>query len=145
MTLFERALSIALNAHAGQTDKGGTPYILHPLAVANAFTDEFLMVIALLHDVVEDTTVTLDDLFNVYHMPAAVVESVDCLTRRPNESYKAYLNRLKPNAMARAVKIEDIKHNLIRDRVRQPAVRAALERNRSMYYQALASLDHYES
>ena len=144
-TLFERALNVAVQAHWGQTDKGGTPYIHHPIAVAANFQIEFLQAVGLLHDVVEDTSVTLDDLFNVHLFPRAVVDAVDCLTRRQGESYKAYINRIKPNSMARAVKIADIKHNLIRDRVADPAIRALLEKNRPMYYQALASLDHYEA
>ena len=144
MTVFERALNIALHAHAGQTDKGGHPYILHPLAVAATFQTDFIRAVAVLHDVLEDTSVTERDLLFMHDMPPAVVNAVVALTRLPDESYMTYLRRVKKNAMARAVKIADINHNLTRDRVADPAIRAILEKNRPQYYKGLAMLDHRE-
>jgi len=107
------ALRIATEAHKGQVDKGGKPYIEHPKRVSDAvkvYGDE-AMIVALLHDVVEDTGTTLDDL---YHegFDDTVLEAVDAITmRKGKESYDAYISRVKTNRLATLVKIADLTDN----------------------------------
>ena len=104
------ALEIAKEAHAGQFDKGGKPYISHPQAVSAAFDDDYRHAAALLHDVVEDTPITLDELRD-RGVPAVVVEAVAVLTKRKGETYWAYLEKVKANPIARDVKKADLRHN----------------------------------
>ena len=112
-----KAFKVAIKAHHGVMDKSREPYILHPITVANSIgmPDGDLKVIALLHDVVEDSDVTLQDLedegFN-----ENVVEAVDALTRRIEESYFQYIDRVKKNPFAVVVKKADLKHNMSRNR-----------------------------
>jgi len=101
---------MAALAHDGQTDKIGAPYIFHPLRVASTFSDEMLQVIAVLHDVVEDTDTALSDIDARF--PQAVVNAVEALTRRSEESYKKFIDRVALNPNARLVKIADIRDNL---------------------------------
>lgn len=108
--MLTRAIELANHAHAGQVDKSGHPYIFHPVRVASTFSDEVLQTIAVLHDVVEDTDVTLADLDTLF--PQGIVDAVDALTRRDGETYAGYILRVAQNPSARAVKIADIRDNL---------------------------------
>jgi (p)ppGpp synthase/HD superfamily hydrolase len=117
--LLQLAIDIATKAHAGQFRFDGiTPYIDHPKTVAAMFNDYsnvttayYLKTVAWLHDVLEDTKVTADDLLQAgIHWTA--VEAVVALTKLPGEDYDAYLIRVKANFLARQVKIKDILHNL---------------------------------
>lgn len=108
--MLTKAIGIAAKAHDGQKDKSGAPYIFHPIRVASTFTDEFLQAIAVLHDVVEDTSITLADLDAQF--PQGVVNAVDALTRREGESYEEFIQRVARNPSARKVKIADIRDNL---------------------------------
>jgi (p)ppGpp synthase/HD superfamily hydrolase len=111
LNLREKVLAIATKAHAGETDKAGVPYINHPVAVAANFTtDDDQYMTALLHDVVEDTSETLETLL-AYGVPRAVVDAVGALTKREGEEYFEYLSRVKRNPIAKDVKIADIRHN----------------------------------
>lgn len=110
----------AEKAHAGQTDKAGKPYIHHPLRVSQLVkggVDEILT--ALLHDVAEDTEITLDDLRTLGYSDS-VVNAVDCMSQREGEARKDYLNRLKPNETARRVKLADLTHNSDISRIKDP-------------------------
>lgn len=111
MTGIDAAIALACRVHAGQVDKAGQPYILHPLRLVSKLhgTDE--RIVAVLHDVVEDSGVTLDD-FRQNGFSDAIVCAIDCLTRRVGESYESFIARLSANMLARKVKIEDIKDNL---------------------------------
>lgn len=111
MATLEKAIRIALDAHAGQLDKQGDPYILHPLNVMQRVNSTTERIVAVLHDVVEDTTVSLDEL-RAAGFGADIVDAVDALSRRQGESYAAFIERIKPNPIARAVKIADIEHNM---------------------------------
>jgi (p)ppGpp synthase/HD superfamily hydrolase len=111
MNLLERAILLAAQAHQGQVDKNGTPYILHPLRVMFRLTEETDRVIAVLHDVVEDTDWTLDRL-RAEGFPEEVVEAVDCLTRREGESYDDFVARAAANPIARRVKQADLEDNM---------------------------------
>jgi (p)ppGpp synthase/HD superfamily hydrolase len=110
MTLLEKAIEIALRAHAGQEGKDGSPYILHPLRVMTRMgTDEERMA-AVLHDVVEDSEVTLDDLQKA-GFPEEVLTTVSLLTHEEGVSYEDYVQRLKPHPMARRIKLADLEDN----------------------------------
>ena len=102
---------IAFNAHKGQYRRDGvTPYITHPVTIAGKFQSPILKSIALLHDVIEDTYVTKDDLLN-WGISPMVVDAVETLTKKEGENYLDYILRVKENQLAILVKIEDIKHN----------------------------------
>lgn len=108
--VFEIALRIAVEAHMGQRDKNGMPYILHPLAVASKVDGLELKTIAILHDTIEDTDVTADFLLE-RGIPKDIVEVVELLTKPKSESYESYLRRVKKNPKAKAVKLADLAHN----------------------------------
>src|SRR5215216_3018494 len=93
---LEDAIELALKAHRGQVDRGGQPYILHPLRIMTKLDTNTERIIGVLHDVVEDTDITLDDLRQMGY-PDAVVDAVDALSRREGETYAAFIQRLKPN------------------------------------------------
>ena len=101
MPTIEDAIALATEAHRGQTRPDGTAFILHPLRVMLSLRDEVDQVAAALHDVVEDTAITLDDLGERGY-DAEVVEAVDRLTRREGESYEAFVERVAPHARATA-------------------------------------------
>ena len=111
MSTLERAIAIAAESHSGQTDKGGAPYILHPLRVMLRVEGEVARMAAVLHDVVEDTDWTLDDL-RAEGFGESVVAAVDALTRRPGEVYLDFCRRAARNEVARRVKLADIDDNL---------------------------------
>lgn len=105
-----KAFIIAARAHRGQKDKGGKAYIFHPLNVALRSKGRQEKIVALLHDVVEDTSITTDDLKNA-GFSNEVVNAVSAITKIRGEAYEAYLNRVKSDRIARAVKIADLQHN----------------------------------
>mgnify|MGYP001473011132 CR=1 FL=1 len=106
---LERAFGLAFQAHAGQVDKLGEPYIAHVVRVAAAVSGFERQCTALLHDIVEDTQVTLSDLAALF--PSEVVEAVDAITKRPSEGYEAYLARVGANQVALDVKLADMADN----------------------------------
>ena len=110
--MLAKMLLIATNAHAGQFDKGGTPYILHPLKVMHYLKtdDEELQCIALGHDVIEDTNVTYKDLREA-GISERVIEGIDALTKRLGETYEDYKERVYVNRDAMKVKLCDLRHN----------------------------------
>ena len=110
MSDFDTALNIASNAHTGQLDKGGHPYILHPLHVASFFTGD-LKIMAILHDVIEDSEVTMGDLES-YGFSKRVLDGVFCLTRSKGEDYARHINRVAKNPDAIKVKSRDLEHNM---------------------------------
>ena len=110
MVLYQQALAIAKDAHKGQVDKAGVAYIQHPLYVASLVEGELAKTIALLHDVVEDSAWTLEDL-RMEGLPEEVVQAVGILTKKRNENYEEYILRVKQNPLARQVKLADLKHN----------------------------------
>ncbi len=107
--LTNKAMKIAYEAHHGQVDKGGIPYIFHPYHLAEQMDDEISTCAALLHDVVEDTNVTFEELENEF--PPAVIEVLKLLTHEDDEDYYVYVSRLKDNPVARKIKLADIAHN----------------------------------
>ena len=109
---FYKALSFAAKAHDGQYDKAGEPYILHPIAVSSLLTNKDEIILALLHDIVEDTAYTLDDIAALGF--GHLTNALDCLSRREGEMYDEFISRILQNRMAAKVKVADIKHNLSR-------------------------------
>ena len=110
MLMLGKALMLSYTAHKDQVDKGGAPYYLHPIYVALNVSNEDEKIVALLHDVVEDTDITLDDLRRE-GFSDEIVNAVDAITHR-DESYEIYIQKVKTNAIATVVKIADIKHNM---------------------------------
>ena len=104
-----KAMNLAYHAHHGQSDKGGVPYIFHPIHLAESMDDEISTCVALLHDTVEDTDVTLEEL--AAQFPREVVEAVDLLTHRANVDYFDYVRAIKQNPIAVRVKLADLAHN----------------------------------
>ena len=111
MATVEDAVAIAAQAHRGQKDKAGAPYLLHPLRLMMRMETEAAMMAAVLHDVVEDTEWTLERLREA-GFSAEVLEAVDCLTRRGGESYEEFVERVRANPTARRVKIADLEDNM---------------------------------
>ena len=107
--LTYRAMHIAYNAHHGQLDKSGAPYIFHSIHLAEQMGDEISCCAALLHDVVEDTEVTLEDLQKEF--PVEVVEAVRLLTHEEGVPTQEYLTAIKANPIALKVKLADNAHN----------------------------------
>lgn len=141
MATLERAIEIAAKAHAGQVDKAGQPYVLHPLRMMLAVTAPEARIAAVLHDVVEDTAVTLEELRGE-GFPEAVLEAVEALTKRDGEDYEAFIRRVAPNAIAREVKLADLRDNSDLSRIAEPTER---DRERIRKYQrAIAYLEWWE-
>jgi (p)ppGpp synthase/HD superfamily hydrolase len=111
MATLERAILIAAQAHMGQRDKGGAPYILHPLRMMMRMESEDAMMAAVLHDVVEDSDWTLEQLRGE-GFSEEVLQAVDCLTRRDDERYDEFVARAQVNPIARQVKIADLEDNM---------------------------------
>lgn len=115
MATLERALQIAAAAHEGQTDKEGLPYILHALRVMMGVKDRAAQIVAILHDVVEDTSVTHDDL-RAAGFSDEILEAVRLVTHEKSEPYADYVVRCKANPIARQVKLSDLADNSRLDR-----------------------------
>ena len=111
MSDLARAIEIASTAHKEQTRLDGSPYILHPLRLMFQLEGEMQRMAAVLHDVVEDTEWTFEDL-KKEGFDAELIEALVCLTRREGESYKEFIDRLAPNPVARTVKIADLEDNM---------------------------------
>ena len=104
-----KAMNLAYTAHHGQFDKGGVPYIFHPIHLAESMDDEISTCVALLHDTVEDTDVTLEELAREF--PKEVVEAIALLTHDENVEYFDYVRMIKTNPIATKVKLADLAHN----------------------------------
>ncbi len=119
MSTLERAIAIAAEAHAGQTDKGGQPYILHPLRVMLRVDGKSEQIAAVLHDVVEDSPFTLAQLAAEGFHPE-VLTALDALTKRPGESRIEAARRAAVNPIARVVKLADNAENSDLSRIPNP-------------------------
>lgn len=119
--LVYKAMCINQDAHAGQEDKGGRPYFLHPQRVAGIISNRSREAIAtaLLHDVIEDTSYTFDDL-REEGISEEVIAAVDALSKRKDESYNDYLGRVSENQLAVEIKLADILDNMDTSRLKLP-------------------------
>ena len=131
MSTLERAITIAAQAHAGQADKAGAPYILHPLRVMLRMNTDEERMVAVLHDVIEDSDWTLDRL-RAEGFPEAVLTGIESMTRNPEETYEEYVLRAGRNAIGRRVKLADLEDNSDLSRIAQPTEkdRARIEKYR---------------
>lgn len=111
MSLVEKSLSIALKAYAGQKDKAGKTYILHPLRVMSKMETEEEMSVALLHDVIEDSEITAQDLSKA-GIPTRVIKAVQALTKKEGEDYDQFVDRVLKNKLAAKIKKADIEDNI---------------------------------
>jgi len=108
--LLEKAIEIAVKAHSGQKDKAGESYILHPLTLMIGCKNEKQRIVAVLHDVIEDSDYTLENIKNL-GFDIEIIEALDCLTHRKSEDYFDYIKRVKTNELATYVKCLDLAHN----------------------------------
>ena len=116
---LDRAIELAKQHHEGQTDKAGKPYIEHPLRVMYQVESEEEKIVAILHDIVEDTDISLNDLRNE-GFSEEVVSAVECLTKQDGENYDSYIERISFNPLAVKIKLADLEDN--RDLTRLPEV-----------------------
>jgi (p)ppGpp synthase/HD superfamily hydrolase len=118
--MLNKAIEIAAKAHRGQFDKGGNPYILHPLRVMLNCESEYVKICAVLHDVIEDTDITLNDLkeqgFN-----NDIIAALHCLTKQAGETYDDFIARILPNKIACEVKLADLIDNMDLTRIPNPS------------------------
>lgn len=108
--LTKKALKISFDAHKNQVDKSGMPYVYHPFHLAEQMNDELSTCVALLHDVIEDTDITLDDLKSK-GFPDEVIEALVLMTHNDGVPYLDYVRAMKDNPIARKVKLADLAHN----------------------------------
>lgn len=133
MALIDLALNRALIAHTGQLDKAGKPYILHPLRLMARFNDPVDQAVAVLHDVLEDSDITADDLRSD-GIPEEVIAAVEVLSRGKGESYNDFIERIRPHPLARKVKMADLEDNL--NILRLPNLGDGDQRRISKYHRA---------
>lgn len=116
--VLEKSIILATKLHAGQVDKSGQPYILHPLRVANNVDSIECRILAVLHDVLEDCDVTTEDLVEA-GIPAYLVEKLALLTKQKGEDYLDYIRRAKTDELTRLVKLGDLKDNMDLSRLKE--------------------------
>ena len=139
--LTRLASKIAYRAHEGQTDKAGVPYIFHPIHIAEQMDSEESCIVALLHDVIEDSDITLEILSKYFNDD--IITALRVLTKKENDDYVMYIKRVKTNKLATKVKIKDLEHN--RDLTRLDEV-TDKDRKRSLkYWQAIRYLEDIET
>lgn len=132
------AIKLCFDAHKDQTDKSGLPYVFHPFHLAEQMQDENTTIVALLHDVAEDTDVTLEKI-REYGFGEEVMTALALLTHADDVPYMEYVRAIKPNPIARAVKLADLKHNSDLSRLDEVTEKALLRREK--YLQAIALLE----
>ncbi|MCR2033128.1 GTP pyrophosphokinase [Anaerofustis stercorihominis] len=108
--MIKKAINLAFNAHEGQTDKGGMAYIMHPFYIESKLNEEDEIITALLHDTLEDSNLTKEDLLNE-GFSTDIIEAIDTLTKKQDD-YFDYIYKVKKNDLARKIKLLDLKHNM---------------------------------
>ena len=142
--LTKKALLISFNAHKDQVDKCGMPYVYHPYHVAERMKSEISTCVALLHDVVEDTDITLDDL-KAQGFPDEVINALSLLTHKKNIPYMDYIKAIKENPIATEVKLADLGHNIDYTRIGKLEALTEADRKRlAKYGKAILLLSTYE-
>ena len=138
----KKAMKLCYEAHKDQVDKSGLPYVFHPAHVAEQMTDEATTIVALLHDVVEDTDYTLEDLA-AEGFGKEILEAVALMTHEDDVPYLDYVAKLKDNPIARAVKLADLAHNM--DTTRLDAVTEKDRKRLAVYIPAKKYLEEMEA
>ena len=139
--LTRLASKIAYRAHDGQTDKAGVPYIFHPIHIAEQMDSEESCVVALLHDVIEDSDITLEILSKYFNDD--IITALRVLTKKENDDYVMYIKRVKTNKLATKVKIKDLEHNMDLTRLDEITDK---DKKRSMkYWEAIRYLEDIET
>ncbi|WP_286906247.1 GTP pyrophosphokinase [Clostridium sp. UBA1652] len=136
ISLLEKSIIIATRAHSGQFDKGGNPYILHPLRVMLSLDNNEDRIVGILHDVLEDTSITLRHLEdNGFHGEIEILDALVSITRKSNESYKDFILRVKLNPIALRVKLADLRDNMDISRINNPTEKdfARIEKYKKAY------------
>lgn len=136
--MTKAALNLCFEAHKNQRDESGMPYVFHPFHLAEQMKDEKTTIVALLHDVVEDTDVTLDDIRNM-GFDDEVVAAIELMTHDPNVPYMEYVSQIKKNPISKAVKLADLYHNS--DITRLDEVTARDEERLKKYAEAIRLLE----
>ena len=139
--LTRLASKIAYKAHEGQTDKAGVPYIFHPIHIAEQMDSEESCVVALLHDVIEDSDITLEILSKYFNDD--IIAALRVLTKKENDDYVMYIKRVKTNKLAAKVKIKDLEHN--RDLTRLDEVTDRDKKRSMKYWEAIRYLEDIET
>ena len=111
MATLEQAIELAVKYHKGQVDKAGNPYILHPLRLMQKMEFESDQIVAVLHDIIEDTPVTLEMLKEM-RFKSYVIETIDCLTKQKDEEYDRYIDRICKEYTACIIKLLDLEDNM---------------------------------
>jgi len=140
--MTRKAMKIAYDAHAGQADKTGIPYIYHPIHLAESMSDENSVITALLHDVAEDTNITIDDLARE-GFQEDILTALTLLTHNPAEEYMDYISRLSTCPLARRVKLADLRHNS--DVTRLDSIDEKTARRLEKYSRAIRLLEAVEN
>ena len=122
MSTLEKAIALAATQHAGQLDKGGQPYILHPLRLMLQFSNSTLQIIAVLHDILEDTSTTTEDL-EALGFSAKIIQAIQALTKQTGESRLEAAKRTALNPLATQVKYVDVLDNMNLTRINNPTAR----------------------
>ena len=135
--LTKKAMKLCFEAHKHQTDKSGIPYVFHPFHLAEQMTDELTATVALLHDVIEDTDYSIEDLQSMGY-PKAVLEALKLMTHAKHIPYMEYIAAIKTNPIARCVKLADLQHNS--DLTRLDAIDAKALDRIEKYRQAIETL-----
>jgi (p)ppGpp synthase/HD superfamily hydrolase len=134
----KKALNLCFNAHKDQTDKSGMPYVFHPFHLAEQMQTEETTIVALLHDVVEDTDYTIDDLTALGY-DKTITDAITLLTHGDDTEYMDYVKKIKTNPIATAVKLADLRHNS--DLSRLSVIDEKALKRREKYQKAIALLE----
>lgn len=133
--MTKKAMKLAYEMHEGQKDRSGIPYIFHPIHLAEQMVDEDSTIVALLHDIVEDTSMTFDKLLDL-GFTSEIVDAIQLLTKPEEEDYLDYVSRVKQNELAR--KVKHLTHNMDLTRLDQPSQKDYERKNK--YLKALELL-----
>ena len=136
--MINKALRISFDAHKNQVDKSDIPYVYHPFHLAEQMDDEKSVIVALLHDVVEDSDYTIEDLKDV-GFDKDILDAISLLTHKRYVPYMEYIKKIKPNPLAKKVKIADLKHNS--DISRNEIIDIKSQKRFKKYREALAILE----
>ena len=139
MSNLTKAILIATSAHENQVDKAGKPYIEHPLRVMKQMMSDAARIVAVLHDVIEDSDYSLDDLIAA-GFSEEIVSAIVVLTKKKEVSYKNYLRAIKTNPIAVAVKLADLRDNM--DLTRLPTITEKDIERQKKYSKAVATLEN---